>query len=212
MAQSEVTKQKLGFFHKPVIEQLKLLALFALIGALIYFAAPNPQTFGIGAFLVVLGTLVRVWAGGHLTRDQKLTTSGPYAYTRNPFYLGRLMVLLGFAVLSGVGGNIRDTRNIILWAIIVLAIIVFFAFYMPRKEKREGGRLRQMFGEDYETWKANVPSLRPRLTPYRMNPRPWSKQLFMGGDDQYTGNKELWTSIATIALIGLFYWRMISPR
>ncbi len=212
MAETAETKQKLGFFHKPFIEQLKLVALFAMIGALIYFAAPNPQTFGVGAVLVVLGTLVRVWAGGHLTRDQKLTTSGPYAHTRNPFYLGRLLVLLGFAVLSGVGGDLHNTRNIILWAIIVLAIVVFFAFYMPRKEKREGGRLKAMFGEDYETWKKNVPSLFPRPTPYKMNPRPWSKRLFMGGDGEFTGNKELWTSIATIALIGLFYWRMVSPR
>jgi len=212
VAQTAETKQKLGFFRKPIIEQLKLVALFAMIGALIFFAAPNPQTFVVGAVLVIVGTLVRVWAGGHLTRDQKLTTSGPYAHTRNPFYLGRLLVLLGFAVLSGVGGNVKDTRNIILWAIIVLAIVVFFAFYMPRKEKREGGRLKSMFGEDYETWKSNVPSLFPRPTPYNMNPRPWSKQLFMGGDGEFTGNKELWTSIATVALIGLFYWRMISPR
>jgi protein-S-isoprenylcysteine O-methyltransferase Ste14 len=195
---------------KPLIEKLKLIGLFALIGLLIFFSHPNPQTFSLGAILVVLGTVVRIWAGGHLRRDQQLTTSGPYQFTRNPFYLGRLLVLLGFGVLSGVGGDFSQPRNVILWIILLVAIVVFFAFYMPRKEKREGGRLKEMFGEDYETWKSHVPSLFPRLTPYRMNPRPWSSQLFMGGDDQFTGNKELWTSIATLALIGLFFWRMVT--
>ena len=202
---------KAGFIGKPLVEKLKLLGLFALIGLLIYFARPNENTFVLGAALVVIGTLVRVWAGGHLRRDQQLTTSGPYQFTRNPFYLGRLFVLLGFGVLSGVGSDFSKTSNIVLWVILLASLVIFFAFYMPRKEKREGGRLKEMFGEDYETWKSHVPSLFPRLTPYRMNPRPWSKQLFMGGDDQFTGNKELWTSLATLALIGLFYWRMVTP-
>ena len=202
---------KAGFIGKPLIEKLKLLGLFALIGLLIYFARPNENTFALGAALVVIGTLVRVWAGGHLRRDQQLTTSGPYQFTRNPFYLGRLFVLLGFGVLSGVGSDFSKSSNVVLWVILLAALVIFFAFYMPRKELREGGRLKQMFGDDYETWKSHVPSLFPRLTPYRMNPRPWSKQLFMGGDDQFTGNKELWTSLATLALIGLFYWRMVTP-
>ena len=48
----------------------------------------------------------------------------------------------------------------------------------------------------------------PRLTPYRMNPRPWSRDLFMGGDAQFTGNKELWTTLTIIVLVIAFYLRM----
>lgn len=192
--------------RKPLIEKLKLLALFALIGALVYFSRPFVPDYWVGFVLVVAGVLVRVAAGGHLTRDQKLTTSGPYQYTRNPFYLGRFLHIVGFAIMAGL------RNNPIAAVILVVALVIFFGYYMPRKEKREGGRLRELFGPDYETWKSNVPSLFPRLTPYRMNNRPWSKELFMGGDDQFTGNKELWTSIATMALTVLFYWRMVSPR
>jgi len=196
--------------RKPLVEKLKLAALFALIGALIYYSQPHSPLFEIGLALVAAGALVRVWAAGHLTRDQQLTTSGPYQYTRNPFYFGRFLLIVGFALMSGIGTDFDRVRNIILWAILAVSLVVFFGFYMPRKEQREGGRLKERF-PDYETWKANVPSLFPRLTPYRMNPKPWSRDLFMGGDGRFTGNKELWTTIVIFALAGLFFWRMQSP-
>ncbi len=205
---SDSTTTRTGFFYKPFQEKIKLILLFALIGALVYFSAPTRLSFAIGFVLVALGTLIRVWAAGHLRRDQNLTTSGPYAHSRNPFYLGRLLLLLGFAVMSGLGADLSQTRNIILWTIVLIALVFFFVFYMPRKETREGGRLAQLFGPDYEQWKANVPQLFPRLTPYQMNPRPWSRELFMGGDDQFSGNKELWTTLAIIALVIAFALRM----
>lgn len=199
-----------GFFGKPIIEQLKLVAVFALVGLILYFSRPSQPGFTIGAVFVVVGTLIRVWAGGHLTRDQRLTTSGPYQYTRNPFYLGRLLILIGFAFLAGIGGDLRDPRNIILCAVIIVALFIFFAYYMPRKEEREGGRLAKLFPEEYSRWKANVPSLFPRLTPYVMNPRPWNKDLYFGNSADFMGNKEFWTTIANLALVALFYWRMVS--
>jgi protein-S-isoprenylcysteine O-methyltransferase Ste14 len=199
---------KLGVVHKPLVEQLKLLGLFALIGALIYYSRPQMPSFGFGLALVVIGTLIRVWAAGHLTRDQKLTTSGPYQYSRNPFYLGRFLLIIGFALMSGLSNNFSDARNVAVWVIFMAALLIFFVYYMPRKEAREGGRLAKLFGPDYEMWKANVPSLFPRLTPYVMHPKPWSRELFMGGDEQHTGNKELWTTLVVIGLIGLFIWRM----
>ncbi len=212
MAAPNSTPARTGFFYKPMQEKIKLILLFALIGALVYFSAPTRLSFAIGLVLVAAGTLIRVWAAGHLRRDQNLTTSGPYAHSRNPFYLGRLLLLLGFAVMSGLGADLSQTRNIILWAIVLVALVFFFVFYMPRKEIREGGRLAQLFGPDYEQWKANVPQLFPRLTPYKMNPRPWSRDLFMGGDDQFSGNKELWTTLAIIVLVIAFALRMEIPQ
>lgn len=188
---------------KPLVEKFKLFALFCLIGALIYFSRPTLPFLIPGAVITVIGALIRVWAGGHLTRDQKLTTSGPYAYTRNPFYLGRFCVLLGFALMSGL-------QNPVVWAIFLLGLGFFFLGYMPRKEKREGGRLEKYFGDDYRVWKQNVPMLFPRITPYVMNPRPWSKDLFFGGDEKFSGNKELPTTLATFVLIALFVVRFLT--
>lgn len=201
-----------GFLGKPFIEQLKLVAVFAMVGVILYYSRPTQTGFLIGAILVAVGTLIRVWAGGHLTRDQRLTTSGPYQYTRNPFYLGRLLLIIGFAIMAGIGGNFSEPRNIILCAVIIIALFVFFGFYMPRKENREGGRLQKLFGPDYEKWKSNVPSLFPRLTPYVMNPKPWNKDLYLGNSADFMGNKEVWTTVANIAVVVLFYLRMVTPQ
>jgi protein-S-isoprenylcysteine O-methyltransferase Ste14 len=152
-----------GALHKPFVEQLKLLALFALIGALIWFSTPTQPGFAIGLTLVTIGALIRVWAAGHLTRDQQLTTSGPYQYTRNPFYLGRFLLIVGFALMSGLSNNFGDPRNIAVWVIFMVALLVFFCFYMPRKEAREGGRLQKMFGPDYETWKVYLQQAQAKL-------------------------------------------------
>lgn len=192
-----------GVLRKPLVEKLKIGALFALIFAVVYFSRPVKTVFYPGALLTLVGALVRVWAAGHLTRDQRLTTSGPYAHSRNPFYLGRLCLLVGFALMSGL-------QSLVVWAIFLFALAFFFLGYMPRKERREGGRLQQLFGDDYKLWRDNVPQLFPRLTPFVMNPRPWSKKLFFAGDDEFAGNKELLTTLATLALIGLFLVRMIS--
>jgi protein-S-isoprenylcysteine O-methyltransferase Ste14 len=194
-----------GFLGKPLIEKLKLIVLFALIGALIFFSRPRLDFLIAGAVLTFIGAMIRVWAAGHLTRDQRLTTSGPYQYTRNPFYLGRLCVLIGFALMSGL-------QKPVVWAIFLLGLGFFFLGYMPRKERREGGRLENMFGDDYRNWRDNVPSLFPRLTPYVTNPRPWSRELFFAGDKEYAGNKELPTTIATLVLIALFFIRWAVPH
>ncbi len=198
---------QLGFFHKPLVEKLKLLTLFALIGALVFLSHPTRLLFIFGAFTTVAGALVRIWAAGHLTRDQRLAVSGPYAHTRNPFYLGRLLVLLGFALMSGL-------PNAWVWLILAGALAGFFFGYMPRKERREGGRLEQLFGEQFRAYRKNVPSLFPRPTPYHdpftTQKRAWSRELFFGGNGQFSGNKELPTALATLVLIGLFLARLLT--
>lgn len=199
-----------GFLGKPIVEQLKLVLVFAFVGVILYFAQPTMASFAVGAAMVVIGTLIRVWAGGHLTRDQRLTTSGPYQYTRNPFYLGRLLWIVGFAVMAGIGLDFNKWQNLVIWAVVIVSIFVFFAYYMPRKEDREGGRLAKLFGEDYVTWKKNVPSLFPRLTPFVMHPKPWDKDLYMGNSAEFMGNKEVWTTIAVVFLMVAFYVRMVT--
>jgi protein-S-isoprenylcysteine O-methyltransferase Ste14 len=202
--------KQLGFAGKPLIEKLKLLALFALIGLLIYLSQPTLQLFIPGAILTAIGAMIRVWAGGHLTRDRRLAVSGPYQYTRNPFYLGRFCVLIGCALMSGL------RNNWILWAIFLFSVAFFFFGYMPRKEKREGGRLEKLFGEQFFAYRKNVPSLFPRLTPYKdpftTEKRPWSRELFFGGTGEFSGNKELPTTIATFVLIALFLLRLLTQR
>lgn len=203
-------KKQLGFMGKPLIEKLKLLVLFALIGLIIFLSKPTAELFAIGAIITAVGALIRVWAAGHLTRDKRLAVSGPYQYTRNPFYLGRFCVLIGFALMSGLRGSV------ILWVIFLFSVGFFFFGYMPRKEKREGGRLEQLFGDQFRAYRKNVPSLFPRLSPYKdpftTEKRPWNRELFFGGTDKFSGNKELPTTIVTFILIALFWLRLIYPQ
>jgi protein-S-isoprenylcysteine O-methyltransferase Ste14 len=205
--ETRAEEARLGFRHKPLAEKGKLLALFGLIALLVRLSSPSRRAWGGGAVLVTLGALIRVWAAGHLTRDQRLAVSGPYQYTRNPFYLGRLLLLLGFGMMTGVGADTKDKRNWGLWAVLAGALGYFFRVYMPRKEEREGGRLEEMFGDEYREYRDNVPSLFPRLSPHVTNPRPWSRDLFLGGDGSFTGNKEGWTTLATFALALAFFGR-----
>lgn len=204
----EAPPQRRGFNRKSLVEKLKIVVLFALIAALIYKSQPKPLLFAIGAVLTLIGIAIRIWAAGHLTRDQRLAVSGPYAYTRNPFYLGRFSILIGFALMSGL-------QNLVVWAIFIISLLFFFLGYMPRKERREGGRLEELFGDQFRQYRKNVPSLFPRLTPYRdpftTEKRPWSRDLFFFGKETgFTGNKELPTSIATLLLIALFFVRLVT--
>jgi protein-S-isoprenylcysteine O-methyltransferase Ste14 len=93
--------------------------------AVLYFwlARPSWRSMTLGAILIVPGLLVRALASGHVRKNEALATSGPYAYTRNPLYLGSLLIGMGFAVAArswwvgvGTGGDVlchlssRDSR------------------------------------------------------------------------------------------------------
>jgi protein-S-isoprenylcysteine O-methyltransferase Ste14 len=212
LTQNDDSNRPVGVMSKPLIEKLKLLFVFALLGLAIYFSRPTPVSFGIGLFLVALGAWWRVWAGGHLTRNARLAVSGPYEYTRNPFYLGRFLFIVGFGIMAGLGFNLDQRTNMILTVIFAVAIIAFFFVYMPRKEQREGDRLLEIFGEEYATYRKNVPPLFPRFTPFRTNPRPWSKDLFLGRDQTFGGNKEHWTTIGVFLISALFLLRMLTQN
>jgi protein-S-isoprenylcysteine O-methyltransferase Ste14 len=112
--------------------------------------------------------MIRFWATGHLIRNQEVTTSGPYAYVRDPLYLGRLFLIVGFCIM-GWG-----------YCLILLPVglVIFFLSYMPRKYKKEMARLEKRFGESYRDYAAVTHSLLPSLRPYpKADTRNWSLTL-----------------------------------
>ena len=149
---------------------LKSLALITVILLLVIIAQPNLWSLGVGGFLVLMGELIRVWATGHLKRNKEVTTSGPYAYLRDPLYLGRLFLLIGFCVMARGAG---------LFLFLPVGIIVFAYSYMPRKYKKEMARLKRHFGEEYVQYSSYCRSLIPRFKPYAgADNRKWSGSLF----------------------------------
>ena len=123
--------------------------------AVLYFwlARPTWRFIALGAILIVPGLLIRAAASGHVRKNEALATSGPYAYTRNPLYLGSLLIAIGFAV---------GARS---WWVGFLLVVMFFAIYVPviRGEERF---LRQKFPE-FEEYARRVPRMLPRMIPYR---------------------------------------------
>src|SRR5213078_1051628 len=102
-----------------------------------------------GAPIAVLGLLLRGWAAGHLAKNQRLATGGPYAMTRNPLYLGTLLVAAGLAIAS------REVMLAVLFA------AAFALVYLPAIELEEQ-HLRKLFPE-YEEYARRVPRLGLRI-------------------------------------------------
>ena len=135
----------------------KLLQAIPIVLAMVIMlilATPTVLSLIMGGMIVFAGQALRVWASGHLVRNEEVTTSGPYAYLRDPLYLGRLLLLVGFCVAAW-GYN---------WIILILGLGVFFFNYMPRKYRKEMARLEKIFGEDYRDYASSVRGLLPRAT------------------------------------------------
>ena len=120
--------------------------------AIFYFwlARPSWRALALGAIGVVAGLLVRALASGHVRKNEALATSGPYAYTRNPLYLGSLLMGVGFCVAA---------RS---WWVGVALVVMFFAIYLPVIWDEEAF-LRRTFPE-FEEYARQVPRMLPRIT------------------------------------------------
>ena len=124
------------------------LGWVAGLGAL-YIAAPSFPLFAVGLALAATGEVIRIWAAGHLDKNQRVTMSGPYAWTRNPLYFGSLWMGLGFALATG---------RLILVAVVAL---LFVAVYRPVMH-REAESLAEAFPAAYQAYAERTPLFWPR--------------------------------------------------
>jgi protein-S-isoprenylcysteine O-methyltransferase Ste14 len=124
--------------------------IFAVV--YIWLARPTRTWLIAGTLVLLPGLVLRGLASGHVQKDKQLTISGPYAYTRNPLYLGSLMLAGGFAIAA---------RS---WWIVAVMFLMFAVIYVPVIAGEER-YLRQTFPE-YDDYARHVPRMLPRLTPY----------------------------------------------
>ena len=135
------------------------LALYILINS--YFEIQNLL---IGLTLIFIGELLRIWAvsyAGGITRTTKvgapsLCTTGPYSYTRNPLYIGNMIIYTGVVYVAG-SYNILSML-IITWTFFIIQYYLII--------KLEQNRLIEIFGNEYKTYMDNVPILFPQLSPW----------------------------------------------
>jgi protein-S-isoprenylcysteine O-methyltransferase Ste14 len=134
--------------------------------ALLYFwlAKPTFSSILIGAALVIPGLLLRAVASGQLKKNEQLATRGPYAYTRNPLYLGSLILAIGFALAS---------RS---WWIGAGIVVLFFAIYLP-VIRAEEVFLRERFSE-FDDYARHVRRLFPRVRSFAGSRGAFSWDLY----------------------------------
>lgn len=177
------------------LRKLRLKAVWLLILPFYYFAAPDPSSLALGVALGGIGLGIRGWAAGSIEKNRELAINGPYAYTRNPLYLGSFF--LGLGVTAG-GGQ---------WAFVAL----FLAFYLTvyrATALREEAELEEMFGEPYRMYSAAVPFFVPRFTPYRSsNQSDRASRSFSLG--QYVRNREWEAALGAIAGFGGLVLKMV---
>lgn len=134
----------------------KLRVLLAWAGAplLCFYSHISASSFFWGALLMGLGELTRLWALSFMERKgTQLAAGGPYAFCRNPLYIGNFFLGLGVVVIAAN------------WIITALFLIGYSVMYLGtiRQEEKE---LQERFGKVYEDYCRNVPRLFPRLSPY----------------------------------------------
>ena len=163
----------------------------AWILAIVYFwlARPDAVSLWTGGAVVATGLIVRGWAAGVLEKDRELAQSGPYAFTRNPLYLGSFVIGVGAVV---AGGRI--------W--IGAVFLAFFTWTYRGAMARESGRLEERFGERYRRYRQAVPVFVPRLTPYRPTPEavPAPARFSLS---RYVRNREWEALLGGVAGMGL---------
>jgi len=153
-------------------KKIRRVPLFIGAILLVLFAKPNPPGIAVGMILITMGESLRIWAAGHLQKNEILTVSGPYAYVKNPLYIGTILLTIGFCILAD---------NIYLLA---ASTFMFCFHYIPYKKKVEGDRLRRIFGNRYEDYDQKVPEYIPRGTPYTKERVPWQFKNFIENSEE----------------------------
>ncbi len=165
---------------------------FVVAALFLIFARPSWTTLAWGLLLIVPGLWLRAYAAGYVKKNAELTRTGPYAYTRNPLYLGSMSIAAGFAVAAGR------------WWLAVLLIVMFLAIYVPTILSEEE-YLRGAFPQ-FEEYAERVPRLLPRLTPARFEDTDRGMGRF--SPDRYRHHREYNASIGAAALYVALMLRM----
>jgi protein-S-isoprenylcysteine O-methyltransferase Ste14 len=146
------------------VAKLRVPGGFLLVAAFAWFSHPSFESLGYGLPVSLLGLALRAWAAGHLAKDQRLTTSGPYRFLRNPLYIGTLLVAAGLVVAS------RSPSLGVVFA------AVFFLIYLPVIQLEEQ-HLNRLF-PDFAAYAAQVPALVPSFRPMD-NSTPFRAALYL---------------------------------
>ena len=122
------------------LARLRVSLGFVLALVALWLASPTPRSLAIGAVVAIGGEMIRLWAAGHLEKGREVTSSGPYAFTRHPLYLGSTVMGAGLAIASD---------NIVV-AVVIAAYLVLTLTAAIRTEE---AHLTEKFGSAYPEYR-----------------------------------------------------------
>jgi protein-S-isoprenylcysteine O-methyltransferase Ste14 len=154
------------------MKKIRRIPIFVGALLLVIFAKPNLTGAVVGVILIIVGESIRIWAAGHLQKNENLTVTGPYAYVKNPLYIGTILITTGFCILAD---------NIYLLAV---STFMFCFHYIPYKKRVEGDRLAKIFGNRFEDYDQKVPDYLPRRTPYSRENVAWKFKCFIENSEE----------------------------
>lgn len=170
--------------------RVRVSLLFVILAVVL--AKPELWPILIGVGLTLIGLMIRTWACGHLEKEKKLTTSGPYRYTRNPLYFGNL--LIGLSVVIGAQS----------WWVLGCAFLVFVIFYsviiLSEKQKME-----ELFPVEYAEYKRLVPLFFPSY----FSTLPRQKIRFRW--TLYKNNREFRAIIGSVIFLAYHHRQILLP-
>ena len=168
--------------------RVRLGHLFTLV--LFFFAQPKLErdiyALLIGTGVSLLGVAVRMAAAGCISKDETLSRRGPYAFTRNPLYVGSFLLYLGFCLACAN-----------LWVAIGFLPFFFIVYYATIL--REEAFLSSKFGEDYAAFMREVPRFFPRLTPAQRGGSGWFSWKQAMKNNEYEG------ALAGVIVLGILW-------
>ncbi|MEI7998037.1 MAG: isoprenylcysteine carboxylmethyltransferase family protein [Candidatus Omnitrophota bacterium] len=139
---------------KPRFAIIYPFGLFFLI-----FGSITDQSLRAGIGYIIAGLLIRLWSNGYAIKNEKLTCSGPYAFVRNPLYLGTFLIAVGFAFALRINSL---SMGYLVGPLFLIALV--FMYYKTIKSEQK--MLLEKFGGSYKNYCAKVPSMIPCLIPY----------------------------------------------
>lgn len=122
------------------IARLRVTIGFAASVFVLWLARPTAPSLALGTVVALVGEAVRVWAAGHLEKGREVTSSGPYAFTRHPLYVGSTLIGAGLAIASAS----------LAAAVLVLA---YLAITLTAAMRTEEAHLTEKFGGAYPAYR-----------------------------------------------------------
>lgn len=176
--------------YADVAQRLRVPAGFLLLAAFAWLSEPSAFSMLIGLPLSILGLLLRGWAAGHLAKNEQLATSGPFAYVRNPLYLGTLLSAAGLVIAAHE-----------IWLALFFGA-VFVLVYLPAIELEEQ-HLRTIF-PGYADYAAKIQRFLP-LTRWAGKQSAFSWAL-------YRRNEEYKAMSGFLIAVGWLVWKCTTSR